>query len=186
MAGRPEVDPARGALLREGREAYRVSRQAVLGLAVLAERRRGRSCRRLARCTAALALLCSAACFTVRYQEGAELAHDRVKDITPGNTTRSDVLSWFGAPDTFSDTSMLGNLLEDLEMSPQDALQLPFADALVFRFKKGRLQATILGIWNRMDVRVTADTLVVFFDEQDKVSSYGYRKGTDELETPSE
>jgi hypothetical protein len=151
-----------------------------------AQARRGwRSCRRAAQGLAALALLGSAACFTVRYQEGAELAHDRVKDIMPGLTTRSDVLKWFGAPETFSDTSMLGNLLEDLEMSPQEALQLPFADAMVFRFKKGRLQATILGVWNQMDVRVTADTLVVFFDAQDKVSSYGYRKGTDELENPT-
>jgi hypothetical protein len=120
-------------------------------------------------------------CFTVRYSEGSELRHDRVKDIVTGVTSRAEVLSWFGAPETFTNSNLVNNVAEELEMTPQDVLQLPFSDSMVFRFTKGRVNARFLGIWNEVDVRVTADTLVVFFDEQDRVSSFGYRRGTDDL-----
>ena len=138
-------------------------------------------------CGRALTALCTlllfsaAACVSVNYTEGSKLAHDKVKDIMPGVTSRSEVLSWFGAPETFTNPSLISNVAEDLELTPTEVLQLPFADAMVFRFTAGRIDATFLGVWNRLNLRVTADTLVVFFDEQDRVSSYGYRKGTDDL-----
>jgi hypothetical protein len=51
----------------------------------------------------------------------------------------------------------------------------------MFRFTAGRGRGFFLGLFNQINLRVTTDTLVVFFDEQDKVSSYGFRKGTDDL-----
>jgi hypothetical protein len=133
---------------------------------------------------AALAGACvvGLACVSVRYSEGSPVQAERIPEIVIGQTTRSDILGWFGAPETFTDTNVITELVEDLGLSPQEALALPFSDTMVFRFTKGRMKATVLGFYNSFDVRVTADTLVVFFDEQDKVSSYGYRKGNEAAE----
>jgi hypothetical protein len=126
------------------------------------------------------ALVVAMACVNVRYEEGNPVPAERIPEIVVGQTTRGDILGWFGAPETFTDTNVITNLVEDLGLSPQEALALPFADAMVFRFTNGRMKATVLGVYNSFDIRVTADTLVVFFDDQDKVSSYGYRKGNEE------
>jgi hypothetical protein len=127
----------------------------------------------------------SAGCLSVNFTEGSKVPEARIKDIVPGVTTRTDVLSWFGAPDTFSNNSLISNIAEEMDLTPREALALPFSDAMVFRFTAGRMKGTFLGVWNSVEMRVTADTLVVFFDEQDKVSSFGYRKGTDDLDPAS-
>jgi hypothetical protein len=64
---------------------------------------------------------------------------------------------------------------------PGPVVDLPFADVLVYRLTRGSLTGQVLILWNRIDFHVASDTLVVFFDANDRVSCFGYRKGTDAL-----
>jgi len=119
------------------------------------------------------ALLLSS-CISARFTEGKPLRQERIADIKPGETTKLEVLDWFGAPTGFSDSTPLETMLGDYELEPEDVFDLPFADALVFRFTRSRLRATYLVFYVSAEFRTEDETLVVFFDDQDRVTYYGY------------
>jgi hypothetical protein len=127
------------------------------------------------------ALACASGCVIGRYEEGLPVATDRVSSIVVGQTTKKEILDWFGAPSGMADGQLLEAFLADRELTPGPVVDLPFADVLVFRLTKGHVEGLVLIVWNRFDIHVTNDTLVVFFDANDRVSSYGFRKGTDAL-----
>jgi hypothetical protein len=58
---------------------------------------------------------------------------------------------------------------------------MPFADVLVYRFIEGRLRGVVMILYNDIRLDVASDTLLVYFDEQDRVLYHGWRKGTDVL-----
>jgi len=128
-----------------------------------------------------LSLACAPGCFLGRYEEGLPVPAEKVPQIVVGETTKEQILDWFGAPSGLADAELLESFLADRELMPGPVVDLPFADVLVYRLTKGRLEGVILILFNYIDFRVTSDTLVVFFDANDRVSYYGYRKGTDAL-----
>jgi hypothetical protein len=135
---------------------------------------------------AALALACSG-CLSIRYAEGSPLPRERISLIKPGETTKAEVLAWFGAPQGFSDASALERLIRDLDFEPRTVLDLPFADALVFRFTAGAGSGYLLPpVFVKVELRVLSDTLVIFFDEDDRVLYYGIKEETDELDRAKE
>ena len=114
--------------------------------------------------------------------------------IEPGVTTKGQILEWFGAPSSFSDTAVLeriisGALSFDLvegfsqeSMLPEEVVSLPFADALVFRLVRAKLDGRFYVVYVSADVRIATDSLVVFFDEADRVKYFGYSRDADALQ----
>jgi hypothetical protein len=129
-----------------------------------------------------LAALCLSGCIVLDFTEGQTVDGDLVAQIVPGQTTKAQILDWFGAPQGLADASLLESFLADRELWPGPVVDLPFADVLVYRLSKGRFSGLITIVWNRFDFHVGNDTLVVFFDDKDRVSYYGFRKGTDDLQ----
>jgi hypothetical protein len=135
--------------------------------------------------TWALSLLLSLACtgcVIAHYKEGLPIPADQIPRIVIGQTTKSEILEWFGAPSGMTDGQLLEDFLVDRELTPGPVVDQPFADVLAFRLTRGEVRGfvTIILI-NYFDIHVTQDLLVVFFDETDRVSSYGYRRGTNAL-----
>jgi len=128
-----------------------------------------------------LALMCASGCAIAHYEEGSPYATDKISSIVVGQTTRQEILDWFGAPTGLADTQMLEAYLADRELMPGPVVDLPFADVLVFRLTKGHGRGFTVVLFTWLEFNVKHDTLVVFFDEHDHVTSYGYRKGTDDL-----
>ena len=134
----------------------------------------------------ALALACSG-CLSIAFAEGSPLPRERIPLIKPGETTKAEILAWFGAPQGFSDATAIERLIRDQSFEPQTVLDLPFADALVFRFTRGSGRGTLLPpVFVRVDLRVLSDTLVIFFDDSDRVLYYGIKEETDELDRAEE
>jgi hypothetical protein len=129
----------------------------------------------------ALAASLAPGCITAELTEGNAVPLERVAQIRPGETTRDEILAWFGAPESFTDPGELRRLLEETEVLPEEVLDLPFADILVFELTKAKLRGLVLLVYNRFEVRAASDRLVIFFDEQDRVAHYGFREGTDAL-----
>ena len=63
---------------------------------------------------------------------GNEVPAERVGQIQPGETTKAEILDWFGAPEDYTDPSGLRRVLDDGVVLPEDVLALPYADVLVF------------------------------------------------------
>ena len=123
-----------------------------------------------------------AGCLSMRVVSGNEVPAARIPQIQPGQTTKAEILDWFGAPESYTDPSGLRRVLDDGVVLPEDVLSLPYADVLVFESTRGRVKGVVLILYNWFDIHVVNDRLVVFFDDQDRVLYYGYRKGSDELE----
>ena len=127
------------------------------------------------------------ACVSIRFSEGAPLPREQIAKIRASETTKAEILAWFGAPQGFSDASALEQMLQKLDVLPEDVFrespfEMPFSDALVFRYSKGTLEGAFFGVYTYADLKVNEDTLVVFFDQQDRVLYYGFKGGTDALE----
>lgn len=133
-----------------------------------------------------LALVCAAwlgvGCVSMTVVSGNQVPTQRIAEIQPGHTTKAEVLDWFGAPKDYTDPSGLRRVLDGGALLPEDVLALPYADVLVFETTHGRVKGLLLILFNWLDIHVTSDRLVVFFDDQDRVLYYGYRKGSDELD----
>jgi hypothetical protein len=130
----------------------------------------------------AAVLWLGAGCFSMRVVAGNEVPEARISQIQPGQTSKAEILEWFGAPEAYTDPSGLRRVLDDGVVLPEDILALPYADVLVFETTHGRVKGVLLILFNWFDVHVVDDRLVVFFDDQDHVLYYGYRRGSDELE----
>lgn len=135
--------------------------------------------------TALLALACAgwlgAGCFSIEVVAGNRVPKEHIPQIQPGQTTKAEILDWFGAPEDYTDPSGLRRVLDDGVVLPEDVLSLPYADVLVFETTRGRVKGVLLILFNWFDVKVASDRLVVFFDDEDRVLYYGYREAADAL-----
>lgn len=130
---------------------------------------------------ALLCLLCQSGCLVVDFTEGQTVAVDNLAKIVPGTTTKQQILDWFGAPQGIADAQFLENYLINQELAPGPVVNMPYADVLVFRFTHGKGRGIIAIVWNWFELHIASDTLIVFFDADDRVLYYGFRKGTDDL-----
>jgi hypothetical protein len=122
-----------------------------------------------------------AGCFSIEVVAGNQVPAERIPQIQPGQTTKAEVLDWFGAPEDYTDPSGLRRVMDDGVVLPEDVLSLPYADVLVFETTRGRVKGVLTILFNWFDVKVASDRLVVFFDDQDRVLYYGYRAAADAL-----
>jgi hypothetical protein len=89
-------------------------------------------------------------------------------------TTRDEVLGWFGAPQHFTDATTLGRALDATGLTPEDVIGIPFSDVLVFQAVEGRFSGAIFVLYNQFTWQIATDTLVVYFDDDDRVLHFGY------------
>ena len=136
---------------------------------------------RFACCWLLVALVATPGCVIGHYSEGQTIAADQIPRIVPGQTTKPEILDWFGAPQSYADATFLEEFMSERELVPGPVIDLPFADVLVYRFTEGKLRGLVMVLYNDIRLDVASDTLVIYFDQQDRVLYHGWRKGTDAL-----
>ena len=115
-------------------------------------------------------------CVSARMYEGSEIPWQLVEGIRPGQTTRSQVLDWLGAPQNFSNPSALVELLEGQEMESESRARYPLADVFVYQLTRGRLRGFVALLYNRFELRVDSDLVVIMFGPDDLVRHIGIRR----------
>ena len=115
-------------------------------------------------------------CVVARINEGNAVRFERLDEVRPGVTTKAEVLEWFGAPDDASDPRVIDAVLQASDLLPVEAVRIPFSDVFTYRFSEARVRGLLMFLWNRIDVRIIHDKLVIFFDEEDRVMYYGFRR----------
>jgi hypothetical protein len=135
----------------------------------------------------AVAVLCATlalgaqGCFRIGVTVGAEIPPDHIARIVPGETTKDDVLNWFGAPSEATDGEIFARLFDVGEIAAEDLVALPFSDLLVYEITDGRARILFTFVFNWAEVKLKRDRLMVFFDENDVVLYYGItRQRTEE------
>lgn len=111
-------------------------------------------------------------CMIGRFHMFRPLDEEKIAGIQRGVTTKRDVLRQFGPPQ---------------EIEAREVIAVGAVDRIVgaryfrYNFYRGNVFATILLLFNYADFDVKSDALLIFFDGNDVVEDYAFRKDTDHL-----
>ena len=135
--------------------------------------------------TVLLGTLC-AGCVMGRVYRDLPLDEGKIAAIQRGVTTKNDILAMFGPP-------------QEIDARELTAIGVPFESFLSRRgdkppvervvaarwfrytYSRGNAQAMILLLFNYAEFDQKNDSLVIFFDGDNKVEDYAFRKDTDQL-----
>jgi hypothetical protein len=115
------------------------------------------------------------------------LDETRIGTIQRGVTTKEEILQTFGPPQQVDARELvalglpLGSLLVNGPRDKPAPERLVSARYFRYSFYRANVFGTILLVFNYVDVDVKADTLLVFFDGDDKVQDFAFAKDTDLL-----
>lgn len=125
---------------------------------------------------ALLALTAAAGCVVGQYREGNAVPLELVDRIRPGETTKQEILAWFGPPQNYTNASLLEQLLVSDQVPPGTVPPYRFSDVLAYQVHHGEMRGVFLILFNTMRFDVRTDHLAIFFDENDVVRYYGVRR----------
>lgn len=112
---------------------------------------------------------------------GPRISPDVLAEITPGKTTRAEVLESLGPPSEFL-APEVGTALGDEEARLSGSIQIGNRAHRVLTWQHDRLRARgrwwLVYLWS--EARIDSDVLMIIFDEDDLVSSAGMRRAADE------
>jgi hypothetical protein len=117
----------------------------------------------------------AAGCVSADVIEGSEIRWETVERIRVGETTRSEVLDWLGAPQNFANPSVLAEFLEEGGLESEYASRYPFSDVFVYQLTRGELRGFAVLFYNRFELRIDSDLVVILFDQSDRVRHFGVR-----------
>lgn len=102
--------------------------------------------------------------------QGPRFTPDQLATLTPGTSTRADVLAALGPPSEYLDPDTAAILLED-ELRLSGTLDMSRRAARVWTWQWDEISVggTILLVYNRLDVDTTSELVVAFFDDQDRL-----------------
>ena len=107
---------------------------------------------------------------------GPRLAADQVARIVPGETTKRQMLEWFGPPEEFIRSEVIESLADETtRVSGAIALGNRAQDAFSWQHDNLEGSGIALLVFNSFRAQVESDLLVVFFDENDVVREYTIR-----------
>ncbi len=122
-----------------------------------------------------------AGCIMGRYYEGPKISPEKIKDIKPGITTKEEIVTWFGPPQSYISPTIFNQILRELDLTREPINTYFFANILSYQYNQGNIRGLVLILFNYIEGKVKSDHLVIFLDDNDKVKYYGFYKGTDEL-----
>jgi hypothetical protein len=140
--------------------------------------------RRLLPCV--LALLASG-CVTIgRQYEGARVPTEKLAELRVGETTKSDILTLFGAPTLIERRDIEGLLSgyatryrgDDLTVKLDPAL---FNDVYIYEYRRVNRMLVFTGIFNWAKSVDKSDRLAFFFEPDGRLAGFGLTEGTKEL-----
>jgi hypothetical protein len=120
-------------------------------------------------------------CVIGRYYEGPKISEEKIKEIKPGVTTKEEIISWFGPPQSYISPTIFNQILRELDMTREPINTYFFANILSYQYNQGNIRGLVLILFNYIEGKVKSDHLVIFLDDNDRVKYYGFYKGTDEF-----
>ena len=117
----------------------------------------------------------SSGCVNLSGDFGSRIPLENLPRIRNGETTRDDIMAWFGPPSAFFNPSFLQVIAgrTDVARTPAPVLD----DVWTYRFIENETRVFFVPIlFATIDAAATAETLVVFFDEEGRVKYHAFRR----------
>ena len=133
----------------------------------------------------ALAML-SGGCVMARTYRDHPLDEQRITAIQRGVTTKQDILEQFGPPQEIDARELTAVGVSFEQVLPRPGEKPPTERIVAARwfrytYERGNGMAIILLLFNYLDFDQKNDSLVIFFDGDNKVEDFAFRKDTDLL-----
>jgi hypothetical protein len=116
-------------------------------------------------------------CVMARTYRDHPLDEQKIASIEPGVTTKAEVLERLGPPQEIDPREITA-----VNLSPEPFEPLPerVVASRYFRYTytRGNGQALIALLFNYLEFDEKSDSLVIFFDDQNKVQAYAFVKDT--------
>lgn len=118
-------------------------------------------------------------CFTqLQVYEGSPIREEQLTTLQEGMTTKTDVLNRFGPPELFKEKKFVLNVavsrffppIHQAKVNPERVFTYRYQDASAFNF--------FIFFWIYTYIKTREDYLMIFFDEQEKVTHYSFVKET--------
>jgi hypothetical protein len=119
-------------------------------------------------------------CLLGNVKEGPKISEEMISRIKPGETTKKEIIEWFGPPQNYVSPGVFNQILREFDVSKEPPLYYSFANILSYQFTQGNMRGLFLILFNYVEADVRTDHLVVFIDDNDRVKYYGFTKGTAE------
>jgi len=128
----------------------------------------------------------SAGCALARGYRDHPLDEQKIATIQRGVTTKNEVLQLLGPPQEIDarELTAVGVSLDQVLPRPGEK---PPAERIVaarwfrYTYERGNGMAIILVLFNYFDLDQKNDSLVIFFDGDNKVEDFAFRKDTEQL-----
>lgn len=125
-------------------------------------------------------LLSAAGCLLGNVKEGPKISEEIISRIVPGETTKKEIIEWFGPPQSYISPSVFNEILREFDVSREPPLYYSFANILSYQHTQGDVRGLFLILFNYVDATIRTDHLVIFVDDNDRVKYYGFKKGITE------
>ena len=120
------------------------------------------------------AVLLGSGCATYSDEFGTRIRVENLERIRAGETTRDEVLAWFGPPSAFYNPTFL-----DIITGDQRDVEVPspvLNDVFTYRFIANDTRILFIpALFMFVDGGATYETLSIFFDEKGIVEYHAYR-----------
>lgn len=114
-------------------------------------------------------------CASLSGDFGTPIATEYLARIRDGETTRLEIILWFGPPSAFFNPTFLEIIVGDIEEAETPAPLLD--DVYTYRFIENATKVFFVPIlFAKIDAAATAETLTVFFDAEGRVKYHAYRR----------
>ena len=126
-------------------------------------------------------------CISLSGSFGTQIPEEALGRIVVGETTRDEVLAWFGPPSAFYNPTFLDVILQEDEaptelsgLAEEVVLEPPapvLNDVFTYRYIENDTRAVFVPIlFGFLDAAATYETLTIFFDEQGRVEYHAFRR----------
>lgn len=124
---------------------------------------------------AGLGLLASTGCVSFTGEFGTRIDGEQLARIVDGETTRDQVIAWFGPPSAFFNPTFLDVILEHEAdvLAPAPVLN----DVFTYRYIRNNTRAFFVPLaFAVVRAGAMAETLTIFFDDQGRVRYHAFRR----------
>ncbi len=116
-------------------------------------------------------------CFTqLQIYDGAPIHEEQLSKIQEGVSTKTDILKQFGSPVAFQEKKSVLNVAAHRYFPPIHKAKMNPERIFTYRYQVSSGFNFFLFFWVYTYVKTREDYLMVFFDEQDKVTHYSFAK----------
>jgi hypothetical protein len=119
-------------------------------------------------------------CLLGNVKEGPKISEEMISRIKPGETTKKEIIEWFGPPQNYISPGVFNQVLREFDVSKEPPLYYSFANILSYQHTKGDVRGLFLILFNYVEADIKTDHLVVFIDDNERVKYYGFKKGISE------